>query len=193
MTPYVSLVGYLFVFVAAGVLMVLVTLLIGKLVRPSRPNPEKEAIYECGEPAIGTSRVQFDMRFYVVALLFVIFDVELALFFPWAVVFGKASKLADRSLATAVENSKAAELQVASELAQLGVANEPMPYVQYGARWLAQVALADLLVFFGVLIVGFAYLWKRGDIEWVRAIRDREQLERAATPTADQPVAAAVE
>ena len=56
--------------------------------------PEKLEIYECGEPAVGSSYVQFDLRFYVVALLFIIFDVEVAFFFPWATVFGKATHLA---------------------------------------------------------------------------------------------------
>jgi len=60
---------------------------------PRMPNKEKLEVYECGEPAIGSSFVQFDLRFYVVALLFIIFDVEVALFFPWATVFGKATQL----------------------------------------------------------------------------------------------------
>ncbi len=57
------------------------------------PNEEKLEVYECGEPTIGSSFVQFDLRFYVVALLFIIFDVEVAFFFPWATVFGKATHL----------------------------------------------------------------------------------------------------
>ena len=68
-------------------------LLLGKLVRPDKPSPEKGEVYECGEQPIGTAWIQFDLRFYVVALLFVIFDVELAFFFPWAVVFGSANRL----------------------------------------------------------------------------------------------------
>src|SRR5262249_47147931 len=66
----------------------------GKVVRPKRPDAEKLTVYECGEPTIGSAWVQFDLRFYVVALLFVIFDVEMAFFFPWAVVFGKTNQLA---------------------------------------------------------------------------------------------------
>ena len=63
----------------------------GKFLRPNKPDAEKLTIYECGEPTIGSAWIQFDLRFYVVALLFVIFDVEVAFFFPWAVVFGKAN------------------------------------------------------------------------------------------------------
>ena len=71
-----------------------VNLVVGWLVRPRLPNVEKLEVYECGEPTIGSSFVQFDLRFYVVALLFIIFDVEVAFFFPWAAVFGKATQLA---------------------------------------------------------------------------------------------------
>src|SRR5258708_11829326 len=70
----------------------------GRFIRPVNPDPEKLTIYECGEPTIGSAWIQFDLRFYVVALLFVIFDVEVAFFFPWAVVFGKASALANKRL-----------------------------------------------------------------------------------------------
>src|ERR1043165_8774073 len=91
MTP---LVASLLLFVAVGVGFVFVHLLAGKLIRPNKPGAEKQTIYECGEPTIGSAWVQFDLRFYVVALLFVIFDVEVAFFFPWAEVFGKANAVA---------------------------------------------------------------------------------------------------
>src|SRR5438874_4160273 len=99
------LVAYMLLFVAVGVGFIFVHLLAGKLIRPSRPGVEKGTIYECGEPTIGSAWVQFDLRFYVVALLFVIFDVEVAFFFPWAEVFGKANALANASQpANAVES-----------------------------------------------------------------------------------------
>jgi len=74
-------------FAAAAAAFVLATLLLGRLIRPKKPNPVKTDIYECGELTIGPGWVQFDLRFYVVALLFVIFDVEIALLYPWALVF----------------------------------------------------------------------------------------------------------
>ena len=77
-----GIVAYLALFAAVGLLFIFVNLLIGRFVRPSDPNEEKLEIYECGEPTIGSSYVQFDLRFYVVALLFIIFDVEVAFFFP---------------------------------------------------------------------------------------------------------------
>src|SRR6266446_2268955 len=90
-----ELVGYMALFVVVGVAFVYVHLMAGRFIRPVKPDPEKLTIYECGEPTIGSSWIQFDLRFYVVALLFVIFDVEVAFFFPWAVVFGKVNALAN--------------------------------------------------------------------------------------------------
>jgi NADH-quinone oxidoreductase subunit A len=75
------------IFLGFGIFFVMFNLLVGKLVRPSFPNEEKLAIYECGEPTIGSSWIQFDLRFYIVALFYLVFDVEVALIYPWAVVF----------------------------------------------------------------------------------------------------------
>ena len=77
----------LLLFALAGVIVGVGGLTVGRLVRPTAPHPEKEAPYECGEPAIGDSWIQFDLRFYTVALVFIVFDVEVALLWPWAVVF----------------------------------------------------------------------------------------------------------
>ena len=83
----VSVVGYLALFAGVGFAFVFANLLLGRFLRPHDPHEEKQEIYECGEPAIGSSFVQFDLRFYVVALVFIIFDVEVAFLFPWAVVY----------------------------------------------------------------------------------------------------------
>src|SRR5450631_3878715 len=91
-TP-LAIVAYLALFAAVGFVFLFANLLVGWLFRPRTPNEEKLEVYECGEPTIGSSFVQFDLRFYVVALLFIIFDVEVAFFFPWATVFGKATQL----------------------------------------------------------------------------------------------------
>ena len=80
-----------------AVFFLFIHLMLGKLIRPSKPETEKLTIYECGEPTVGSAWIQFDLRYYVVALLFVIFDVEVAFFFPWAVVFGNANALANRN------------------------------------------------------------------------------------------------
>ena len=156
-----DLVILLLVFLGTGVGFLLANLFVGKLARPHRPDAEKGSIYECGEPTIGSSWIQFDLRFYVVALLFVIFDVEMAFFFPWATVFGTANRLADADTPAEARPALAAEL---------GAMDAPPE------EWkaLARLAFVDILIFFGVLLVGFAYLWKRGDLEWVRSTAGQE-------------------
>src|ERR1700684_2777204 len=89
-----TLVFFLLVFTVVGVVLLFMHLVMGSFIRPNVPDAEKLTIYECGEPTVGSAWIQFDLRFYVVALLFVIFDVEVAFFFPWAAVFGNANKLA---------------------------------------------------------------------------------------------------
>ncbi len=84
----ISIVAYVLLFAGAAFLVVFAALLIGWLLRPRAPRPEKLEVYECGEPAIGSGFVQFDLRFYVVALVFLIFEVEVAFFFPWATAVG---------------------------------------------------------------------------------------------------------
>jgi len=180
-----NLVLLILIFIAAGLTVLSANLVLGRLVRPDKPNAEKSEVYECGEQPIGTAWVQFDLRFYVVALLFVIFDVELAFFFPWAVVFGNATRAADESLPAIVRveaglaiqageiDSKAARQPSEAELKALNANSKletiPPPDPQ-AMKKLAWTAFADILVFFGVLLVGFAYLWRRGDLKWVRSM-----------------------
>jgi NADH-quinone oxidoreductase subunit A len=75
------------VFTALGLAFVGVNLLIGRLLRPSNPQARKLSTYECGEPATGSAWVNFNIRFYIVALIFIIFEVEIAFIFPVATVF----------------------------------------------------------------------------------------------------------
>lgn len=108
-------------------LAVVLSFLIGNLclwwfLRPTRFSAEKLTTYECGEEPIGTAWIQFNVRFYVFALIFVIFDVEAACLLPWAVVF----------------------------------------------RSLGVLAFVEGLAFVGVLIVALVYVWRKGDLEWVR-------------------------
>lgn len=77
------------VFALLAAVFVFATLLAGKFLRPKNPNPVKSEIYECGEPTVGPAWISFNIRFYIIALIFVIFDVEAALIFPVAVVFKK--------------------------------------------------------------------------------------------------------
>jgi NADH-quinone oxidoreductase subunit A len=176
-----ALVLIILIFVAAGFTLLLAGLITGRLLRPDKPSPEKGEVYECGEQPIGTAWVQFDLRFYVVALLFVIFDVELAFFFPWAVVFGSATRAADESqpAEVRVEAAKRLELPGTPLASAVEAANPPAPAA---AKSLAWIAFWDIMVFFGVLMVGFAYLWKRGDLKWVRStVAQSESVSASAS------------
>jgi NADH-quinone oxidoreductase subunit A len=164
-------------------------LLLGRFLRPSFPTPQKAEIYECGEIAVGPSFLQYDLRFYVVALLFIIFEVEVALFFPPAAVFGKVNQLRSqipefKAVVALSPTGSPSSIDkglanpppdVRQSLRDLGVSQPPeeqLPPVQAFSVPLQQLSLAvivDLGLFFAVLLVGFAYLWYRGDIAWVRA------------------------
>ena len=199
-----GIVAYMALFTGVGLVFLFVNLLVGRFVRPFNPHSEKLDIYECGEPTIGSGFVQFDLRFYVIALLFIIFDVEVAFFFPWAAVFGKSMHFTDQRLAV-VQTEKSGDVKLSSSAIglyrELGVrhptlAKEVPPslindekvkaantaaarseaVIREGSRQLAWVTIVDIVVFFAVLMIGFAYVWKRGDLDWVRAV----SRERAA-------------
>ena len=167
-----EVVGHFLVFTIVTIGFLLAPLLLGRLVRPRLPNAEKDAAYECGEPSIGSSYIQFDLRFYVVALLFIIFDVEVVFFFPWAAVFGNAVQLTDTAL------SGPDRLALSNQLLSLppGTLAADQAITSGTALSLAWTGLVDVLIFFGVLLVGFAYVWKRGDLEWVRTLATQSKL-----------------
>ena len=211
MASSIGIVAYVALFAAVGILFLFVNLLLGRFLRPSYPHQEKRDVYECGEPTIGSSFLQFDLRFYVVALLFIIFDVEVAFFFPWATVFGKSMHLADERLAVVESEPPQLTRQAKLLYRELGVVNPVAPReipaslagrMPYGAdssqiikasfRQLAWLTILDIGLFFAVLMVGFAYVWKRGDLDWVRAVsRDRPKRagpELAGRDLIEEPV-----
>lgn len=114
------------VFMVLGAVTVAVLLLLSRLVQPRAPSEVKLSTYECGEVPVGSSWVQFNIRFYVIALIFIIFDVEVALLYPWAVVFQR----------------------------------------------LGLLAFIEAFIFVVILLAGFAYLWKEGDLDWVRTMQE---------------------
>lgn len=124
--------GIILLFILAAFAFIAIILFIARLLRPSRPNVEKLSTYESGEEPVGNASIQFNIRFYVVALIFVLFDVELVFLFPWATVFGRANLLA-----------------------------------QTGGQW-GWFALAEAVLFVGVLALGLAYAWAKGYLDWVR-------------------------
>jgi NADH-quinone oxidoreductase subunit A len=114
--------GKIFVFLLVAIIFVVAVVFVARLIRPARPTKEKLTTYECGENPEGSPWVKFNIRFYVVALIFLIFDVEVVLLIPWAVVY---------------------------KLFGLGG-------FMVGA------------VFLGLLGLGMAYEWRKGDLEWER-------------------------
>jgi NADH-quinone oxidoreductase subunit A len=124
--------GFILLFIIGAIVFVLVALTVARLIRPNRPNPEKLSSYECGEEAVGSAWGQFNVRFYIVALIFILFDVELVFLFPWATVF------ANRELIQATNG-----------------------------LW-GWFALAEMFLFVGILVLGLAYAWVKGYLDWVK-------------------------
>ena len=192
-----AIVAYLALFAGVAGLFLFVNLLVGRSLRPNLPNEEKLEVYECGEPVIGSSFVQFDLRFYVVALLFIIFDVEIAFFFPWATVFGKATQLTSPDVPIlAVEAGETGSAEQLSTIAamrfeELGalplMGDRGAEGVRETASALAWTSFADILVFFAVLMVGFAYVWRRGDLDWVHATTSHKDEIVQRTPPRISP------
>ena len=108
----------LFLVVSTGIGIAL--LVLGWLLGPQRPDSEKLSPYECGFEAFEDTRSRFDVRYYLIAILFIIFDLEIAFLFPWAVVF----------------------------------------------QDLGMTAIVAMAIFLGILVVGFAYEWKKGALDW---------------------------
>ncbi|MCU0429757.1 MAG: NADH-quinone oxidoreductase subunit A [Cytophagaceae bacterium] len=95
MTPeYLSRFGGILIFILGGIAFVLLVVGIARMIRPNRPDENKLSPYECGEDPVGNVWTNFNVRFYLVALLFLLFEVELVLLFPWAVLFSDAESLA---------------------------------------------------------------------------------------------------
>ena len=182
-----AIVAYLVLFSATGFLFLFAALLFGRFFRSYAGTPEKLQTYECGEPSVGSSYVQFDLRFYVVALVFIIFEVEVAFFFPWATIFGKATQIkalaAAEQVASPGDTAKFQEA-IAAKYRELGdappvqagttghaiAATAPSTVAPSTARTLAVAAMLDMAAFFAILLIGFAYVWNRGDLDWVRAM-----------------------
>ncbi len=123
-----------------GVIFLVVALLLGRLFRPVSPTQEKSQAYECGEPPVGSSFVQFDLRFYVVALLFIVFEVELAFFFPPAVVFGKLTQILSQTTGQSTPAAKTSQASAENE-PSLAVVEK---YQELGIHRLTPAPIAEL-------------------------------------------------
>jgi NADH-quinone oxidoreductase subunit A len=131
--------GAVIAFAVVAIGFAVVALTIGRLLRPHHPEESKSTIYECGEKPIGTAWMNFNPRFYLIALVFVIFEVDIALTFPVVAVFKE------------------------------WVATSPSAGL---------VALAELLLFTLILVVGLVWVWVHGDLEWVKKLAQVEQPSR---------------
>jgi len=117
---YFPILMFIFVGLAVGVLPIMLGSGLSRLLGVHRPNSEKLSPYECGFEAFEDARMKFDVRYYLVAILFILFDLEIAFLFPWAVV-----------------------------LKEIGF-----------------FGFMAMVVFLGILIVGFIYEWMKGALEW---------------------------
>ena len=117
---YFPILMFILVGVAVGVAPVVAGGVASRLVGAHRPDPEKLSPYECGFEAFEDARMKFDVRYYLVAILFILFDLEIAFLFPWAVV-----------------------------LQEIGL-----------------FGFTAMMLFLGILVVGFIYEWKKGALEW---------------------------
>jgi NADH-quinone oxidoreductase subunit A len=108
------------IFILVGLAVGVVPVAMGWLIGPNKPDSEKLSPYECGFEAFEDARMRFDVRYYLVAILFILFDLEIAFLFPWAIV-----------------------------LQEIGL-----------------FGFVSMLVFLGILVVGFIYEWKKGALEW---------------------------
>ena len=107
-------------FILVGLAIGVLPVTLGWLLAPNRPDPEKLSPYECGFEAFEDARMKFDVRYYLVAILFILFDLEIAFLFPWAVV----------------------------------------------VREIGLFGFVSMMVFLGILVVGFVYEWMKGALEW---------------------------
>ena len=108
------------IFIAVGIAFGILPIIAGFVLGPRRPNPEKLSPYECGFEAFEDSRMKFAVRYYLVAILFIIFDLEVAFLFPWAISLGSIGLF---------------------------------------GFW-------SMVIFLGILTIGFIYEWRKGALEW---------------------------
>ena len=114
------------VFVVVGIVVGFTPMLVGWILGPHRPNAEKLSAYECGFESFEDARMPFDVRYYLIAIIFILFDLEIAFLFPWATIFK--------------------EIVAVPEIKMFG--------------------FIEMLVFIGILLVGYVYAWAKGALDW---------------------------
>lgn len=134
--------GKIFIFLIIGIVLVSATVFLSKMLAVNKPTSLKLTSYECGEEPTGNSWVQFNSRFYVVALIFLLFDVEMVFIFPWTTVFGQKI------------------------------------LIEADAMW-GWLTLIEMFVFIGILLIGLMYVWRRGDLDWIRPEPIKPEVKNA--------------
>jgi NADH-quinone oxidoreductase subunit A len=114
------------VFAVVGLVFGCVPLLLGRLLAPHRPDSEKTSAYECGFEPFEDARMQFDVRYYLIAIIFILFDLEIAFLFPWATIFKEI----------------------------------------VGTESVKMFGFVEMLVFLGILVIGYVYAWAKGALDW---------------------------
>ena len=127
----------LFGFLFGLVFVVLNVFVVQRMLSPKVDEPMKDSTYECGEPPVGEAWVRFDMRFYTMALIFIIFEVEAVFLFPWATVYSSLVESLDGGL---------------------------FPFT-------------EVAIFILILGVGLVYVWKKGDMDWVKSTAEHPHIE----------------
>ncbi len=143
--------GAVGLFVLVGIAFIYGTLILGYFVRPSRFEPQKKAIYECGEPSVGSAWIRYNIRFYTIALVYLIFDVEAIFLFPVALVLK-----------------------------------------EFKGHGLGALALMEIIFFAAILLVGLAYAWRYGNLDWIRP-SELNSAPTAEPKTAESPAPTMVE
>ncbi|MDP6538943.1 MAG: NADH-quinone oxidoreductase subunit A [Planctomycetota bacterium] len=133
------------VFAAVGFVFVFANMIIGSVIRPKRKTEQGREVYECGEETLGETWVKFDIRYYTVALVYVIFAVEIAFLFPWAIVLKES-------------------------FAGTGAAQ---------GTGIGAFALVEGVLFIVVLFLGLAYVWAKGDLDWVLSYQGGDYAGRS--------------
>jgi NADH-quinone oxidoreductase subunit A len=108
------------IMIALGAGFALISVLLSNVLGPSKPSPEKLAPYECGMPAVGDARERMSVKFYLVAMIFLLFDIEVAFLYPWAIAL----------------------------------------------RTLGPTGFWQIVTFFGLLVTGYIYVWRKGVFDW---------------------------
>ena len=123
--------GKILIFLITGIILLCLAFFANRILAPKNPTAEKLTSYECGEEPTGNAWLPFNSRFYVIALVFLLFDVEMVFVFPWATVFGSHEIIA----------------------------------ADGRCGWFA---LVEMFVFLGILIMGLVYVWRKGDLDWIK-------------------------